>query len=139
MTDAPTVDHLTVACHDCGVPAGQPCRTRVRDDDGHPAPHRVRQNAALLASVERGTCALCTRPLARGPRPATGEDHAVWHPDPRDAERCPVLPDPATEWNAYAAALTAGARPGYPGEDAFVPDLADPGNVEASPADGGAS
>lgn len=109
---------LAVQCLDCYAPPRVPCRTSYGD-----TVHATRQRAAHLAALERGTCALCGHLLVRGTPPDVEDDPTiqVWHPETGVAAACPPLPDPGTHWNAYAAAIQAGARPGHPGPEHFVP------------------
>lgn len=107
-------DALDVTCPDCAVPPGTPCATSVGALDGET--HAERRRVAYLRSLEQGTCALCGRFMVRGTDPVQ-----AWHPDPADAAACPSLPDPRTDWNAYAEALNSGLQPGHPGIEHFVP------------------
>lgn len=93
-----------VPCPSCSAPAGITCQ------------HADRAEAARIASVTWGTCALCGQPLALLADPA----EAV-HPDPEHAAVCPPMPDPHESWNEHAAAVNAGLSPGYPGVQNFVP------------------
>lgn len=111
-----TADPLTVACPDCGAPRGEACRLSEGWPDG--STHATRRDSARLHTVEHGTCLLCHHPAVKGERVEDGPIIA-WHPDPRDAEKCPPLPDPRTNWNAYAEAINAGAEPGVIGVDNF--------------------
>lgn len=111
---ATVADALAVPCPDCAVPAGTACRTSVGALEGET--HAERRRVAYLRSLEQGTCALCGRLMVRGTDPVI-----AWHPDPDAAAACPVLPDPSTDWNAYAEAVNAGLSPGYPGTEHFVP------------------
>lgn len=115
---APLVDPLDVACPDCAAPAGTPCyHSAGQVIRTH---HAARRDSARLRSVEHGTCALCSYPMVRGHQTEGGELDA-WHHDPHDAALCPRLPDPATDWEGYAAAINSGVTPGHPGIQHFRP------------------
>lgn len=125
-TEAPD-PALAVACPDCMARPGQPCRTSVAALAG--AVHGERRRTADLRSLERGVCDLCGRFMVRGS--VEGAPVDAWHPHPAD-HGCPVLPDPTTAWNDYAAAINSGLSPGHPGIDHFVqpppsPELVGPG------------
>jgi hypothetical protein len=120
VTEQPVIDPedaalaQTVPCPDCMAPADVPCRVQA----GYPY-HAARVDAAHLNAAERGTCALCSRPMVRMTRPDGTLD--AFHPDPTDADACPQLPDPALNWNAYATAVNLGQSPGRPGIEHFIP------------------
>jgi len=108
---------VRVGCPDCMAPPAAPCRFSAAPRDGSDswpatAVHASRRDLAL---TERGTCKLCSLLLLHDKR--TGR---VWHPEVI-TQACPPLPNPATRWNDYAAAIQAGAVPGQPGIDNFVP------------------
>lgn len=100
-------DALDVQCPDCGAPPKTECYTSSASVSS--ATHINREDAAAL---ERGTCALCSRPMYRlhGRR---------WHAE--GFVGCPPLPDPQTDWNAYAAKVNEGMAQGDPGDAAFLP------------------
>lgn len=126
-------DPLSVACPDCTAPAGTPCYvsgTNTVEDYGHAA----RQRSADLYAVEHGTCALCGRFMVYGS--VQGAPARAWHPNPEDKAACPPMPDPLTDWNAYATAVNLGLEPGYPGDEHFLPaDPAEHGRRLASERD----
>lgn len=113
-------DSLTVACPDCFAPPGQECRT---SNPRTASTHADRHRAAQLRAVDHGTCALCGNPMVRGTPTVTttGAPIEAWHPNPEHADTCPPMPDPAEDWNAYAAAVQAGLAPGRPGLQHFIP------------------
>lgn len=122
-------DPLTVECPDCAVPAGQPCATHLPptfDDASQPTAtyHAERQRVADLRALEHGTCALCGQRMVRGS--VEGAPVDAWHPITYDADRCPQLPDPRTNYNAWAEAQNAGLTAGHPGAEHFIPDAVDP-------------
>lgn len=104
----PPVDALTVPCPDCQAPAGEPCRMSGSWPAG--SVHAPRNDSARLSTVTHGTCLLCGRPAVKGQRAADGPVIA-WHPDPAHHD-CPPMPDPGTDWNAYATAVNLGVEPG---------------------------
>lgn len=117
-----SADPLLVACPACGAPAERECAGRVQEAaGGDPTTHEDRRRLADLRALEKGTCGLCGAFMVRGT--VLGGPVEAWHPDETDAARCPQLPDPATDWDAYATALNHGARPGHPGVEHFRPDL----------------
>lgn len=107
---------LTVPCSECHAPPGTPCRSNY---DG--TTHGERLQLADLRSLDQGTCGLCGRWMVRGTVLDAPLD--AWHPVPDDAADCPVLPDPATDWTGYAAAINLGQAPGHPGLEYFRPAL----------------
>lgn len=109
-------DPLSVPCPDCAVPAGVPCATSIDYLDGA---HAERQRVADLQALDRGTCALCGRFMVRGS--VEGSPVDAWHPDETAAAACPPMPDPRTDWNAYAEAINAGVQAGHPGAEHFRP------------------
>lgn len=111
-----SADPLTVACPDCTVPAGRACATSGEFDPT--TVHGERQRIADLRSLEHGVCALCAAPMVRGT--VEGSPVDAWHPDPAHAAACPVIPDPDSDWNAYAATINAGVTPGHPGVEHFL-------------------
>jgi hypothetical protein len=111
-------DPTTVTCPECLAPAGHPCQTF--GDDAH----ADRRRLADLRSLEHGTCALCTQ--VRGS--VDGAPVTAWHFMPEHVAACPPMPDPGTDWNAYALAVQDGLVPGRPGLEHFIPDP-----VEATP------
>lgn len=112
----PGVAPIDVACIDCTAPPGTPCYTSGHI--GGQVTHAARKDAARLRSVEHGTCGLCGAWMVRGHQD-TGGPLDAWHPRPEDAARCPQLPDPARDWNAYAAVIQTGVSPGHPGLEHF--------------------
>lgn len=121
--DIPETGPLSVLCPGndggCGAPPGHHCRTSYTNEDGTPHTHYARVKHADLRALEHGTCDLCGAFMVRGTVLDAPLD--AWHPDPGDASRCPDLPDPATDWNNYAAAVNLGAVPGRPGLEHFQP------------------
>ena len=107
------LDVTVVPCPDCMVPAGTPCVVSTGLDDVHAS----RRRNAYLATLEKGTCALCGAFMVRGTDPVD-----AWHPWPADAERCPEMGDPHTDWNRYATNINLGLTPGHPGVEHFIPD-----------------
>lgn len=105
-------DALDVQCPDCGAPPKTECYTSSASvaSDTH-------INRTDLANIEYGTCALCSRRLARlnGRRWHIGGDLG-----------CPPLPDPHVDWNAYAAKVNEGMALGDPGDVNFRPLAASP-------------
>lgn len=121
---------IRVKCPDCEAPRGQGCRfgtvtgadsdtTIDAADIPQTAVHAGRRD---LAFTVRGTCLLCGLLLLHDLR-----SDRVWHPT-LITEACPPLPDPRTDWNAYALALQQGAVPGEPGIENFVADDPNPDN-----------
>lgn len=109
-------DALTVQCPECLAPRDTGCSIGYSDQT-----HQERQRLADLQSLEKGTCALCGRPMVRGA--VLGGPVEAWHYDPLD-QGCPPFPDPLTDWTGYAALLNQGLTPGHPGIEHFTP--ADP-------------
>ena len=109
-------DPLSVACPDCYAPAGTDCRLSISYLEGH---HAARQRSADLNALERGTCALCGKPMVRGS--VEGSPVDAWHYQPEDAAACPPIPNPSTHRDAWAAAVNAGLEPGHPGVEHFIP------------------
>lgn len=110
-----TPDPLTVACPDCLAPPGTGCYFGSSSDWPAGQVHAERTRVVTLRTTERGTCALCGQPMIRTP------DGDAWHPVGALTTPCPVLPDPHTHWNDYAAAINSGLEPGRPGAQHFVP------------------
>lgn len=112
MTETPTLDSgpLAVACPDCMAPAGRGCI-------GTTHASRI-DTAAVRASLRDGTCALCGRRLVR--YQLHGQDVAV-HPDPADADACPVIPDPQRDMAGWSTAINLGYEPGKPGVENWRP------------------
>lgn len=106
-------DPLSVRCLDCLAPAGTPCRTNTDAEV-----HATRTRTAQLRALEQGTCSLCGRFMVRGSIDGAPVD--AWHPDEAD-HGCPVMPNPQTDWDAYAAQINLGYRPGHPGLEHFQP------------------
>lgn len=119
MTDStpPEVDPLTVDCPDCLAKTGHACYISEVYDGGS---HATRHQVAVYAALERGTCGLCGHVLVRGSLP-NDDATVVYHPVEADRTTCPPMPDPSTDWNAYAKLLNAGVKPGYPGVEHFIP------------------
>lgn len=109
-----TADPLSVGCPDCAAPAGTGCYTMSE----HYTTHAARYRVAELRAVEHGTCDLCGQPMVRGTVDGVTD---AWHPDGLASVGCPVMPDPLTDWNAYATATQAGLSPGHPGAEHFRP------------------
>jgi hypothetical protein len=106
-------DPLTVTCPDCGAAPETACYVSSGNAAGgfDGAGETTHANRVDLADVERGRCALCGLTLYQlnGKR---------WHAGKSTA--CPPLPDPNTDWNAYAIRLQEGVAPGDPGAINFL-------------------
>lgn len=108
---------LTVHCTDCRAVDGEDCR-------GDYGIHLDRKKLADLRQLEHGTCALCGEGMVRGS--VLGAPVDAWHPDDGTPQACPVMPNPATRWDEYAALLNTGISPGHPGLQHFIPALVEP-------------
>ena len=113
-------DPLAVNCPDCLAPAGTPCTLRGQlanpEEDAGPEHHASRADTARAMAVRRGTCKLCGGLLYQLTEP-TATFHA-----PTIEPECPPMPDPAVDWNAYAAWVNAGNERFRPGDENFIPE-----------------
>lgn len=104
---------ITVRCTDCLAGPGEGCR-------GDYGIHLDRRRLADLRNLTHGTCALCGQFMVYGPVLDAPDD--AWHPDETVAAACPVMPNPSTDWDAYAALVNSGVTPGHPGVEHFITD-----------------